>query len=166
MIELVNNTTQVIRIRDLGIELQPTERVSIDNYDDRYILQSQDLKITMIEIERDGVVISYDKLIRYIKKLSHYDHVIETTLAHNIREDYFFDTEKENDVTIKIIYFKDAAKTMKIREEDIVRGLTGTVSQIISRVYDSFGNIVETETQNMNRDVDGRVESIPAIIQE
>jgi len=160
MIEIVNNNTYTLVIRDMGIELQPGERVDLQNVDDRYIIDSYNLKSLDITFEQNGSIISYDKMMRYIKKLSHYDHVRDDTIAHNVRHDYYFSTLKENDVTKKITYYYDAGKTQILREEEIVRGSGGQVAQIIATIYDENGNVVEKETQNLNRAVDGKVDSI------
>ncbi len=166
MIEIVNNNTYKLVIRDLGVELQPGERIDLSIFDDKYIIKSYDIKSTDITFEQNGVEIDYIKVIRNIKKLSHFDHVVDDTIAHNVRHDYYFETEKENDVTKKITYYRDSAKTSIIREENIIRNSSGSVTQIISKIFDEQGNIVETETQNLNRTADGRVESITASLED
>lgn len=164
MIELINNKTVIIQVQDLGIELQPNERINLENIDERFIINSQDLINTQLTFQKDGVDISYNKAIQHIRKLRHPEHIAEDTIAHNLRDDYYFTVEKVGDITSKIIYFRDAAKTQKIREEEIVRN-SGLVSQIILKVYDDNGIVVETETQDINR-VDSRVNSIVANIGE
>lgn len=159
MIELVNDKTWVVRVDDLGIELQPTERINIENISDKAIVESEDLKTMTGIFQLDGNTISYDVMIDYIKKITHINHVEdEKTHAHNVRETYFFDTEKVDGMTSKITYYKDATMTDKIREEEIIRDVDGSVSQIKSTIFKD-GEIEETETQTLNR-VDGRVASI------
>lgn len=165
MIELVNNTTQILRVNDLGIELKPSEKLDIENVNEKNILQSNDLKTTLLTFELDGVGITYDEMIKHIKRLNHFDHIAEDTHAHNIRDDSFFDTEKVGGLTNKITYYHDSAKTQKIREEEIIR-VGGAVSQIKSTVYDDNENIVEIETQTLNRDGAGKVESITTSIED
>lgn len=164
MIELINNKTVAIQVRDLGIELQPGERINIENIDEKYIIESQDLINTQLTFQKDGLDITYDKAIQNIRKLRHPEHIAEDTIAHNLRDNYYFTVEKIGSTTSKIIYFKDAAKTQKIREEEIIRN-GGLVSQIILKIYDDNGILVETETQNLNR-VSGRVDSIISNIEE
>jgi len=164
MIELINNKTITIQVKDLGIELQPNERINLENIDEKFIINSQDLINTQLIFQKDNIDISYNKAIQHIRKLRHPEHIAEDTIAHNLRDNYYFTVEKINGITSKIIYFKDAAKTQKIREEEIVRN-GGLVSQIILKVYDDNGVIVETEIQDLNR-IDGRVDSIIANIGE
>ncbi len=164
MIELINNKTVAIQVRDLGIELQPGERINIENIDEKYIIESQDLINTQLIFQKDGLDITYDKAIQNIRKLRHPEHIAEDTIAHNLRDNYYFTVEKIGSTTSKIIYFKDATKTQKIREEEIIRN-GGLVSQIILKIYDDNGILVETETQNLNR-VSGRVDSIISNIEE
>jgi len=158
MIELVNNKTYMIQIADLGIELQPNERIDIENIDERHIIASQDLINTQLTFQENGFNITYNKAIKNIRKLRHPEHIDEDTIAHNVRDNYYFTVEKLNGSTNKIIYFKDANKTQKIRQEEIIRN-GSLVKQIILKVYDNNGNVVETETQTLNR-IDGKVDSI------
>jgi hypothetical protein len=159
MIRLVNDKTWVVEVEDLGIELQPTESINLENLADKDIVESRNLKNTTAIFQLDGVTIDYNTAMKYIRKLSHFTHVEdEKTHAHNVRESSFFDTEKVNGMTSKITYYMDATKTDIIREEEIIRDVDGSVSQIISKIYKD-GVIEETETQTLNR-VDGRVDSI------
>lgn len=163
MIELVNNKLVTIQVKDLGIELQPGERINLENIDEKFIINSQDLINTQLTFQKDGIDILYDKAIQYIRKLRHPEHITEDTVAHNLRDNYYFAIEKIGGITSKIVYFKDAEKTQKIREEEIVRS-GGLVSQIILKVYNN-GVVVETEIQNLNR-IGGRVDSIVSNIEE
>lgn len=164
MIELINDKMIKIQVQDLGIELQPNERINLENIDERFIINSQDLINTQLIFQKDGINISYDKAIQHIRKLRHPEHIAENTIAHNLRDDYYFTVEKINGITNKITYFKDVTKTQKIREEEIIRD-NGLVSQIILKVYNDNGIVVETETQNLNR-ANGRVDSIVSSIEE
>jgi L-rhamnose mutarotase len=159
MIELVNNKTWVVQVNDLGIELQPTESIDLENLSDKEILESIDLSTTTAIFKVNDVQITYSKTMEYIRKLTHIDHVQkEKTHAHNVRESSFFDTEKVNGMTSKITYYKDVTKMDKVREEEIIRDVDGSVSQIKSTIFKD-GEIEEVETQTLNR-VDGRVDSI------
>lgn len=164
-IEVINETTVTTSINDLGIELQPGERINLLNIEDKYILESVDLPNSGVSYFVDGVVKTYETVRRYIQKLNEYDHIHVDTHAHNIRDDSFFDTEKINGKTVRITYYRDAAKTQKIREEQILR-IDGVVDRIISTIYDDEENIIEIETQTLNRDVDGKVESITTLIED
>jgi len=164
MIELINNKTYIIQVADLGIELQPNERINIENIDERHIIESQDLINTQLTFQENGFNTTYNKAIKNIRKLRHPEHIDEDTIAHNIRDNYYFTVEKLNGSTNKIIYFKDVNKTQKIREEEIIRQ-DSLVSQIILKVYDDNGIIVETETKNLNR-INGKVDSIISNIEQ
>lgn len=163
MIELVNNKTWVIVINDLGIELQPGERIELSNLTDKQIVESIDLPTVDAIFELDGTEIDYTKMIEYTKKITHIDHINEKTHAHNVRESNFFDTEKVDGATSKITYFTDATKTVKVREEEIIRDVDGKVAEIISTVY-KYGEIEEVEIQTLNR-IDGKVDSISTVIE-
>lgn len=159
MIEFINDKTWVVQVNDLGIELQPTENMNIENLTDKEIIESIDLITTTGIFQLDGITIDYDTMIKYIKKLNHFNHVEdEKTHAHNVRESSFFDTEKIDGMTSKITYYKDATKIDKVREEEIIRDIDGSVEQIKSTIFND-GVIEEVETQTLNR-VDGRVDSI------
>lgn len=164
MIRFINDKTWTITVEDMGIELQPNESINIENFTDKEIVESRNLKNSGGIFELDDIPISYDKMIKYIKKLSSITHNIEDTHAHNLRDSSFFDTEKVNGVTSKITYYTDATMTKKIRQEEIVRD-NGAVSEIISRIYDDNEQVVETETQVLNR-VGGRVDSINTTLEE
>ncbi len=160
MIELVNDKTWMIEVDDLGIELQQGEKIDLEDITDKLILESGDLATTVAIFHLDSVEIDYETVIKYIKKINHFNHVEdEKTHAHNIRETSFFDTEKIGGMTSKITYYKDVTKLEKVREEEIIRNIvTNAVEQIKSTIFKD-GVIEEIETQTLNR-VGGRVDSI------
>ena len=157
MFELVNETTNIITVNDMGIELGNGESLDIEMFTDKEIIESVDLSSTLLTIEMDGIAITYDVLIEYIKKLNKYTHLEVDTHAHNIVDDAVFETEKVNGKTSKITYYKDAAKTKKLREESIIRNINGAVIQIISEVYGDDDLVEETETQTLTRGSSGTV---------
>lgn len=166
IIETINETSSVIVVNDLGIELQPTEKTNLLNIHEKYILESEDLASAGLTYYIDNIKRPYDEVILYIKKLNVFDHKEVDTHAHNILDDSYFDTEKTNNMTSKITYYRDVAKTQKIREEEIIRTTDGTVDRIISKIYNESGIVVETETQTLNRDGDGRVDTITTLIED
>ena len=158
MIELVNDKTWIVKVQDLGIELQPNESMNLENISERDLLDSEDLTTQTGTLKIDSVITDYDTVIKYIKKLNHYEHLQVKTHAHNIRGTSFFDTEKVDGMTSKITYYTDGTKTNKVREEEIIRDINGGVYKIESKVYNN--NVVEEkEIQTFDR-VDGKVDSI------
>jgi hypothetical protein len=165
MIEFVNDKTWVVRVNDLGIELQPSEIIDITQLPSDYVVDSVDLKTTDGIFREDGFQLTYAEAIRRIKKITSFEHVVdEKTHAHNIRDNYFFDTEKIGEKTSKITYYVDATKTEKVREEEIVRDADGKVSQVVSVIYKN-GVEIERETQTLNRGGE-TVDSISTVIED
>ncbi len=163
-ITLKNNRPNALRIPDLALEIQSGESVELSSYLVKDLLASADLPVIMndelIEVKMTGRSVNYDVMKTSLEGLTREEHETLDTLKHNVSENYFFETIKENGQTKYIVYYTDSSKTLKIREEEIVRGETGTVSQIILRNFDDYGNLISTEIQLLNRNATGKVENI------
>lgn len=163
-ITLKNNRPNTLRIPDLALEIQSGESVELSSYLTKDLLASVDLPVIMndelIEVKMTEKPIDYVTMKTSLEGLTREEHETLDTLKHNVSENYFFETIKENGQTKYIVYYTDSSKVLKIREEEIIRGETGTVSQIILRNFDDYGNLISTEIQLLNRNATGKVENI------
>jgi len=164
-IVLRNIGSGTVTIADLAIQLEPENEVDLMAYQSRDLLSSTDLPLAFsgenIEIKINNVVSNYPTMVAKLTNLTAADHETIPTLKHNVSENYFFETAKNaSGQTEFITYYTDSSKMLKIREEEIIRGATGNVSEIIVREYDPNGNIVSTERQILNRTTDGKVGNI------
>ena len=163
---ITNISASTISINDLGLVLESTESVDISElFSDEEILESNDLQSQFnsgsISIDFDSTSVSHSKLIELLTNLSVAEHESLDTLKHGLSEQSYFEVLKDaEDRTQFITNWTDSTKTKKIREEEIVRTQTGQVDQIIIKQYDNQGTVVGTETQQLNRTIEGSVESI------
>lgn len=168
IIELENIHTEQIIIQDLGIELNPQEKIELlTNFTRDEILLSQDLEIIYnngyISFTLDSESKTFIQIIKTLAGLTESNHETLDTLKHSLSEPSYFQIERNISEDVeKIVYYKDNTLNVKIREDEIVRNIDDDVIQIIKRQYDSLGNVIETETQNINR-IDGDVISIDTI---
>ena len=163
-ITLTNNGASTISIQDLAIELKSGETTLLSAYSDKELLGSTDLQAIMtnpeIEVIMAGKSVSHSDLQLGLTAMTGASHETINTLKHNVSEDYYFETAKENGQTRYITYYTDASKVIKIREEEIIRNTAGTVSEIITREYDDEGRVFKIESQHLNRGVSGGVQNI------
>lgn len=163
-IKIVNIDTISLNIDDLGIILQPGEYTYLDHFKEISILESVDLKSAIeslkCEIYIDNSSYNYSDFLLNFENITTGKHDRLNTLAHNLYEDSFMKTTKESNQVKYITYFTDSTMTAKTREEEIVRDENGRSIKIINRVYDDDQNVVCVEEQILNRNTDGKVESI------
>jgi len=163
-IKIVNIDTVSLNIDDLGIILQPGEYTYLDHFKEISILESVDLKDAIeslkCEVYVDNSVYNYSDFLLNFENITTGKHDRLDTLTHNLYEDSFMKTTKEYNQVKYITYFTDSTMTAKTREEEIVRDENGRSIKIINRVYDNDQNIVCVEEQILNRNIDGKVESI------
>jgi hypothetical protein len=88
-----------------------------------------------------------------------YAHQELDTLVHNIDENSFDEIIRVDNKISSIIVWNDSGKTLKIRETQVLRAVSGKVNQIITVQYDGYGNPVETLTETIER-LCGKVNSI------
>lgn len=165
VITLTNNSQEIISIKDLALELRPGESVLLSSYTDKQLLESSDLQAVMtsnpnVLVTMAGTSVNHTSLTSGLTNMTMANHESANTLKHNVSENYYFETTKENDQTKFITYYTDSLKINKIREEEIVRTEVGTVSQIIIKNFNDEGNLESTEIQVLNRNVFGKVENI------
>lgn len=170
MVLLTNTTGGVVTIDDMGIVLQPGEEVDIElNFDEKQILDSEDLEPAIVSGDIEASITdffvpppnSHSDVVEYFRRLTEYEHLKLDQLVHGLSEESYFEAAKDvNNRTQFITYYKDAAKTIKIREEEITRQPDKKAASIIIRQYDENGALLRTETQTLNRNVQGKVESI------
>ncbi len=163
-IKIVNIDSNILNINDLGIILQPGEYTYLDHFKEISILESIDLKSAIeslkCEIYIDNSSYNYSDFLLNFENITTGKHDRLNTLAHNLYEDSFMKTTKESNQVKYITYFMDSTMTAKTREEEIVRDENGRSIKIINRVYDDDQNVVCVEEQILNRNTDGKVESI------
>jgi len=160
-----NTGTTPITIPDLALHIKGGEEIDLAGFQTRELLASTDLQSIMavegVEVDIDGRMVSHTTMAANLTNISAAEHETLRTLKHNVSQDYFFETVKNaSGQTILIAYYTDSSKSLKIREEEILRNDAGSVSEIIIREYDSLGNPVVTERQILNRGTTGRVENI------
>lgn len=167
-IVLENTNNEKIKIDDMGIELQVGESLNLlENYTRDEILQSNDLETIYnngyINFILDSTTATLIQVIKAITGMTTIEHEELDTLKHTLSESSFFQVERniEEDVE-RIVYYKDATLTTKIREDEIVRNIDGDVIQMIKRQYNINNNVIVTETQTINR-IDGDVTSIETV---
>lgn len=164
-ITLRNIGSEIVTISDLAIQLEPLSEVDLMAYQTRDLIASADLPVIMasgnVEIMINEKSASYPTMVARLTSLTAAEHNVLPTLKHNVSQDYFFETTKNaTGQTELITYYTDSTKSLKIREEEVVRSGAGTVVEIVVREYDKDGNIVTTERQILNRGADGKVENI------
>lgn len=162
---ITNISDLTISANDLALRLEPGEEVDIfESYSVDQIKRSSDLKTlsdsSVITINFDSDSITHAEMIRRLTPLFVSEHQALDTLLHGVSEASYFESQKQNEQTKYIRTYTDNTKTKLIREEEIIRDINGVVSQIIIRQYDNNGDVVETETQTLNRSVEGTVGSI------
>lgn len=167
MVILTNVSGSAVSIRDMGLYLEDTESVDIDDlFNSETILASEDIEPALISgditCEIEGAFgQTWDDIVFYYKRLTEYEHLHLDELVHGLYETSYFEATKDvNNRTQFITYYTDATKTVKIREEEITRGVGNKAASIIIRQYDENGNLKRTETQTLNRGVTGKVENI------
>ena len=167
IIILTNLSNVPISIDDMGIYLEENEYLDLlDQFTDKEIINSSSLEIEYdnLSVKLNNEAITYDELIAYFSSLTEYKHENLDTLKHGLSEPAYFETTKNSQQkTYLITYYNNASKTLKIREEEIIRDVNGKTSQIISRQYDINGNVYKTETQQLNRSVQGTIASISVL---
>ena len=166
VITLLNIYNDTIYIQDLGIELESNESLELlTNFIKDEIIQSQDLETiynnNYIQFLIDNNVSTYSQVIDAITGMTSIQHENLDTLQHNLSEPAYFETTKNSEQkTYLITYYADSTKTLKIRQEEIIRDNDGKTSQIILRQYDNDGNVYKTEIQTLNRSAQGTIQSI------
>lgn len=167
MIKIVNIDTNILNINDLGIILSPTEETYLDYFKEINILESIDLRDAIeslkCEVSIDNEAYDYNNFILSFERLTAAKHQSLKTLSHNLYEDAFMKTTKVSNQVKYITYFTSSEMIQKTREEEIVRDANGKSMKIISRVYDLNENVIQTEEQILNRDVNGKVDSITLV---
>lgn len=162
---ITNISADIITIPDLAIQLNPTESVDLISYNVKDLLSSSDLPSIFTsgsaDIKIDGTSVNWSGFVTKLTSVTIENHEALHSLKHNIAEDSFFETTKEDGKTKLITYYADSTKSSKLREEEITRDNNGKVASIITRNYDGSGNIETTETQKLNRDATtGKVKNI------
>ncbi len=169
-IELENIYTDQIIIPDLGLELQIGGIVNmLSNYTRHEILESQDLETIYnegkIQFTIDNVNSTLVQVIKALTGMTEYEHENTDTLKHELSELAYFQVERDaEDNVFKIVYYVNSSLSIKIREEEIIRDIEGNVVEIVKRQFDSNGLLYKTESQVLNRDIDGAIESIETIV--
>jgi len=159
-----------ITIPDLGSELEAGESIDmLSNYTRHEILESQDLETVYddgkIKFTIDSVNSTLVQVIKALTGMTEYEHEHADTLKHGLSEPAYFQVERDvNEEVFKIVYYVNSSLSIKIREEEIVRDAAGDVVEIIKRQFDSNGALYKTESQILNRDIDGAIESIETIV--
>lgn len=163
---LSNETQNTQIIHDLGIELQSEESTDIrPMFGDERIIASLDLATQMIAsnftCRVNSVTYTSAQLIAYLSYLSQARHEALPTLSHSLyKTSHFTVTRDSNNQAQSISCFNDENKTMKIREEVIVRDMNRRVLSIVTTQYDLNGNAVQESTMTVNRDANGKMASI------
>ena len=157
------SATENTEIRDLGIIISTGETINLlDNFNKEIIINSNDLESAMnmsIIVTVDGESLNYNELIRRISNITNYEHYNLNQLQHNMYEDNFFKVTKNEGTTKYITYYFDDSMINKIQEDEIIRDTSGRVERVITRNYEN--GVVEQEMiQYLNRDINGKVESI------
>lgn len=160
--EILLTANSNIKIQDLGVILQTSEIINLlDNFEANDLLNSNDLSLqqTNYTITIDSEVVSYDIFIERITALTKHEHNDLNVLQHNLYKQNYFAVTKESGKSKYITYYKDETQNEKIQEDEIVRDGEGKVCRIITR---KFGGVEITQeiTQILNRDSNGKVESI------
>lgn len=154
-----------IIIRDLALHIKKGEEADLSGYQTRELLSSLDLPTAMssenVEVKINNILVNHNTMAAKLTSMTAADHETLQTLKHNVSQDYYFETVKNTaGQTAFITYYADSSKSLKIREEEILRNDAGSVSEIIIREYDSLGIPVVTERQILNRGATGKVENI------
>jgi len=150
-------------IEDLGIILSTSESINLlENFEVDDLMASEDLSTQQSNytVVIDSNTVSYDVFIERITKLSKHDHNNLNVLQHNIYEQNHFTVTKESGLSRFITYYEDDTLANKLQEDEIVRDMDGKVSQIITRKFNTDGSIYQQLTQVLNRNTEGKVESI------
>lgn len=153
-----------IEIRDLGIILKVDETISLlENFNSEELLKSSDLEIAInnidVNISINGDIVNYEEFVDKLSSFTKYEHNTLNKIQHNLYNDNYFVVTKVDGKSKYITYYTDETMIDKIQEDEIIRETDGRVGQIISRKYID-NNVVQEMTQNLNRNVDGKVESI------
>lgn len=158
--EVVLTANSDITIRDLGIILQTGQSINLlDNFTTEDVLASQDIIVGDHTITIDSNIVDYNEMVDRISSLTKHQHNDLKIIQHNLYEENHFVVMKEGDKSKFITYYKDNTLAEKIQEDEIVRGVDGKVSQIITRKY-SNGVLYQEMIQILNRGLEGKVESI------
>ncbi len=163
---LTNVSGSTITINDLGINVEDGESIDLnENFFDENLIESIDLQLPIdsgdVTIEINNVSSTYNQLIEFLTKLNEFQHESLVTLTHDLYKNSFFKTTKDvNGRVIKITNFTDPSESQKIYEEEITRDINSRVSSIRRSLYNSNGVFDRMETQTLNRNINGRVESI------
>jgi len=166
-VKILNIDSNILYINDLGIILSPGEYTYLDHFNEINILESIDLKTAIdsliCEVSIEEEIYDYKNFLLNYEKITKLKHENLNTLTHNLSENAFMKTTKTDNQVKFITYFTSSQMIQKTREEEIVRDANGKSMKIISRIYDSNEELVSTEEQILNRDIDGKVESITLV---
>lgn len=167
--KIVNNSTIDIDIKDLGIFLTPDDFTFLDTLPELAVIESEDLKRFIesgeIEVFLENNVLEYFKFIISWTKLNSFSHENLSTLSHNVSTDSYFMKSFKNaeGQTSNVIYFLDETESIKVREEEVIRDVSGKSFKIITKQYDINGNLISTITDTLNRSASGSVSSISSL---
>lgn len=168
-IVLTNNTLEVQKISDLGIELSSDESINIrETFSDERIVGSADLNTQMnagnFVCQINSSSRTYSQLIQYLTYLSQLKHENLPTLSHGLYKTSYFSVTKNLDgQTEKITHYGDENKTLKIREEVVNRDLDGRVTSITTTQYDSSGNAIQSSEMSISRNASGMMDHITTV---
>lgn len=163
MMEIILTANIGLEIRDLGIILKNTESINmLENFEVDDLMQSEDLESNQssYDITIDSESVTYDVFIERITKLTKHDHNNLNVLQHNIYNDNYFMVTKTDGTTKYITYYTDDTMTSKLQEDEIIRDPSGKVGEIITRKFNENGLIYQELRQVLNRNLEGKVESI------
>lgn len=153
-----------LNIEDLGIILSQGQSINLlENFNKDDLLRSNDLSPAIDNIECvvfiNGETVDYNGLVYRLSSLTEYNHYHLNQLQHNLFQSNFFKVEKQSGNTKFITYYTNSNMTEKIQEDEIIRNNEGQVGEIITKKY-SGGEIIQEMHQILNRDTQGKVESI------
>ena len=163
IIELQAKTN--VAIQDLGVILNTGDVINLlENFETDQLIDSIDLKTEIqnsnVETTIDSDIVNYNEFIRRISNLTKHEHYNLNQLQHNLYDDNYFKVTKQSGKSKFITYYKDSSMVDKIQEDEIVRDASGKVSEIITRKFNTDGTVYQKLTQILNRNTEGKVESI------
>lgn len=160
---IITASDENLQIEDLGVILLKSENINLlDNFQPNDLISSVDLELQRNKyfITIDSEPVSYSILIDRLKYLTKHDHNKLNILQHNIYLGNYFKVTKQDGKSKFITYYRDETMSDKIQEDEIVRDSSGKVGQIITRKFNDDGSIHQELTQSLNRNTEGKVESI------
>ena len=171
MVSCKNISSELVIIDDLGLLINQQQTVSLSEMfeSQQYIIDSEDLYQAYLNnkviLYIDNEEKTFDEVKSYIQSLTERSHESLDTLVHDLHEQLYFESIKENGATKAIIYYKDNSKALKVREEEIIRdSLTKRVESIIVRQYDENENVVSTSTEIIHRNSNQTVSNIEVVV--